>query len=132
MTTINFTFQQILDLFTQQNSWEERYRQLILLGKNLEKPENLDKLPIITGCESTLWFEILPQTNSTYYFIAYSEARILNGLLVILLTLINGKTAEQLKSLDITAILNQLGIAQRLSDTRLNGLKNIEKKLHSL
>lgn len=61
-----------------------------------------------------------------------AKARIINGLLWILLQEIQGKTVEQLKQFDLTAYFTELGIAQRLSSTRLNGLKQIEKLLHQL
>ncbi|AWX15967.1 hypothetical protein CEP48_07185 [Mergibacter septicus] len=126
------SLEQITLLFPQQVSWEERYRQLILLGKQLEKPKDLTDIPLIPGCESALWFQILPQSDGSLQFKAYSEARILKGLLVILLAVIEGKTAEQLKSLDFNALLTQLGLDQRLSNTRLNGFKTIEQQLRNL
>ena len=42
------------------------------------------------------------------------------------------QTAEALRQFNLTAYFNELGIAQRLSSTRLNGLKHIEKMLHNL
>ena len=75
----------------------------------------------------------LPKKNDrTFHFQAYSEARIMNGLLWILLQHIENKSAEQLRHFDLTAYFTQLGIAQRLSSTRLNGLKHIEQILHHL
>ena len=56
----------------------------------------------------------------------------MNGLLWILLQYIENKSAEQLRDFDLTAYFTQLGIAQRLSTTRLNGLKHIEQILHHL
>lgn len=115
-------------------TWEDRYRLLIQGGKNLPAPneQQLAQMQEIFGCEARLWFQILPQNDRTFRFSAYSEARIMNGLLWLLLEEINGKTAEQLKTFDIVAFFTQLGIAQRLSETRLNGLKQIGQLLCSL
>lgn len=115
-------------------SWEERYRLIIQAAKQLVRPsqQQLAQMPQIEGCEARLWFQILPQTDRTFHFLAYSEARIINGLLWILLQEIEGKSAVELRQFQLTDFFSQLGIAQRLSTTRLNGLKQIEKQLHQL
>lgn len=118
----------------QAKHWEERYRLLVQAGKNLSIPNEgeLKQMQEISGCEVKLWFQITPKIDRTFSFHAYSEARIMNGLLWLLLQEIEGKTAEQLQHFDITDYFSQFGIAQRLSSTRLNGLKQIEGKLHQL
>ncbi|OOF69639.1 SufE family protein [Rodentibacter caecimuris] len=115
-------------------TWEERYRLLIQAGKKLPRPEiqQLSQMQEISGCEARLWFQFEEKTDHTFQFSAYSEARIMNGLLYLLLNEINGKTRKQLNEFDIVAFFNQLGITQRLSETRLNGLKQIGKQLCSL
>ncbi len=115
-------------------SWEERYRLIIQAGKQLPFPteQQLAEMQPISGCEAKVWFKITGKNDLTFDFQAYSEARIINGLLWILLQEIQGKTVEQLKQFDLTAYFTELGIAQRLSSTRLNGLKQIEKLLHQL
>ena len=114
--------------------WEERYRLIIQAGKNLPEPseEEFATMQSIPGCEVQVWFKFTEKTDRTFHFQAYSEARIINGLLWILLQRIENQTAEALRQFDLTAYFNALGIAQRLSSTRLNGLKHIEKMLHNL
>lgn len=114
-------------------TWEERYRLLIQAGKNLERPteQELSSMPLIEGCEAKLWFAVI-NSGTNIQFRAYSEARIMNGLLWLLLQEIEGKCVQQLKQFQITDYFNQFGIAQRLSHTRLNGLKQIEQYLHQL
>ena len=115
-------------------TWEERYRLIIQAGKNLPMPnENeLTQMDSIPGCEVQVWFKFTEKNDRTFHFQAYSEARIMNGLLWILLQHIENKSAEQLRQFDLTAYFIHLGIAQRLSTTRLNGLKHIEQILHHL
>ena len=114
--------------------WEERYRLIIQAGKNLPEPseEEFATMQSIPGCEVQVWFKFTEKTDRTFHFQAYSEARIMNGLLWILLQRIENQTAEALHQFNLTAYFNELGIAQRLSSTRLNGLKHIEKMLHNL
>ena len=114
--------------------WEDRYRLIIQAGKNLPEPseEEFATMQSIPGCEVQVWFKFTEKTDRTFHFQAYSEARIMNGLLWILLQRIENQPAEVLRQFDLTAYFNALGIAQRLSSTRLNGLKHIEKILHHL
>ena len=114
--------------------WEDRYRLIIQAGKNLPEPseEEFATMQSIPGCEVQVWFKFTEKTDRTFHFQAYSEARIMNGLLWILLQRIENQPAEVLRQFDLTAYFNALGIAQRLSSTRLNGLKHIEKMLHHL
>ncbi|MGQ0286908.1 SufE family protein [Pasteurellaceae bacterium 22721_9_1] len=115
-------------------SWEERYRLLIQAGKNLPQPSEreLQKWTNIDGCEAKLWLKMSLNIDRTLQLQAYSEARIMNGLLWLLIQEYNHQPIESLLTLDITAFFNELGIAQRLSETRLNGLKQIENHIKKL
>ncbi|WP_439235065.1 SufE family protein [Lonepinella koalarum] len=124
----------MIEQIQQAKNWEERYRLLIQVGKNLIKPtENeLAQWTEIQGCEVKLWCKISPNLDRTLQLQAYSEARIMNGLLYLLLNHVNGKPIDELQQFDITAFFTELGIAQRLSSTRLNGLKQIEQSIKEL
>ncbi len=125
---------EIIEQIQQAKNWEERYRLLIQAGKNLTKPtENeLAQWMEIQGCEVRLWCKISQNSDRTLQLQAYSEARIMNGLLYVLINALNGKPLIQLQHFDITAFFTELGIAQRLSSTRLNGLKQIEQSIKEL
>ena len=115
-------------------TWEERYRLIIQAGKNPPK-QNKNQPPHLhtfLGSQLLLCLKLPQNHDRTFHFQAYSEARIMNGLLWILLQHIENKSAEQLRHFDLTAYFTHLGIAQRLSTTRLNGLKHIEQMLHHL
>ena len=124
----------MIEQLKQAKNWEDRYRLIIQAGKNLACPsdDELAQMQPITGCEAQMWFQIIPQNDRTFQFKAFSEARIMNGLLWILLQEIQGKTADELRNFDLTAFFTELGIAQRLSETRLNGLNQIGQQLRQL
>lgn len=115
-------------------NWEEKYRYLIQLGKTLPIPtaDELSTWQQIHGCEANLWAKISLNSDRTLKLQAYSEARIMNGLLLILMNEVNNKAIETLKNFNITDLFSSLGITQRLSETRLNGLKQIEQKIKEL
>ena len=124
----------MLENIKQAKNWEDRYRFIIQAGKHLPQPspDELAQMQSIQGCEAGLWFMTILQNDGTFQFQAYSEARIMNGLLWLLLQHINGKTRDQLQQFNIRQFFDELGIASRLSETRLNGLKQIEEILHNL
>ena len=124
----------MLENIKQAKNWEERYRFIIQAGKHLPQPspDELTQMQAIQGCEAGLWFKTIQQNDSTFQFQAYSEARIMNGLLWLLLQNINGQTRNQLQQFNIRQFFDELGIASRLSETRLNGLKQIQEILHNL
>ncbi|BFU59840.1 MULTISPECIES: SufE family protein [Rodentibacter] len=119
----------MIEQLKNAKTWEERYRLIIQAGKNLPRPteDELAQMQLITGCEAQMWFQILTKNDRTFQFKAFSEARIMNGLLWILLQTINGKTTNELQCFDFSVFFTKLGIAQRLSETRLNGLNQIEQ-----
>ncbi|WP_386693359.1 SufE family protein [Lonepinella sp. MS14434] len=124
----------MIEQIQQAKNWEERYRLLIQAGKNLPQPtENeLAHWTEIQGCEVRLWCKISQNLDRTLQLKAYSEARIMNGLLFLLINAVNGKPLDELQQFDITIFFTELGIAQRLSSTRLNGLKQIEQSIKEL
>ena len=124
----------MLENIKQAKNWEDCYRFIIQAGKHLPQPspDELAQMQSIQGCEAGLWFKAIPQYDDTFQFQAYSEARIMNGLLWLLLQNINGQTRNQLQQFNIRQFFDELSIASRLSETRLNGLKEVQEILHNL
>lgn len=110
--------------FAPLQQWEDKYRQLILLGKQLPAlPADLKRDEIeIAGCENRVWLGHTLQANGTLHFYGDSEGRIVRGLLAVLLTAIEGKTAEQLQNEDPLTLFDDLGLRNQLSASRSSGL----------
>ncbi|MRT57502.1 cysteine desulfurase sulfur acceptor subunit CsdE [Enterobacteriaceae bacterium RIT693] len=110
--------------FSTQQQWEDKYRQLILLGKKLPTlPEALKTESIeISGCENRVWLGHERQPDGTLHFYGDSEGRIVRGLLAVLLTAVEGKTAEQLLGNDPLSLFDDLGLRHQLSASRSSGL----------
>lgn len=122
------TFTEIQQQFALCTSWEERYRLLIQLSRTLPTPseEELAQLPEIHGCESRLWFAFQPEPRQIQ---AYSDARLMQGILAVIIALLNETETEQLAELDLQAVFNELHIAKSLTSTRLNGIRQIEERV---
>ncbi len=82
------------DLCPAFTQWEDKYRQLILLGKQLPAlPDALKTAEIeIAGCENRVWLGHQQRADGTLHFFGDSEGRIVRGLLAVLLTAVEGKT----------------------------------------
>ncbi|MCE0494341.1 cysteine desulfurase sulfur acceptor subunit CsdE [Vibrio salinus] len=128
-TTI--TSGQILEALNSKTTWEDRYRQLILWGKALpDMPEAL-RLENVTvkGCESQVWI-VSREEQGHWYFCADSDARIVKGLIAVVLAAVNNRTADEIRSFNMEAYFSDLKLFEHLSPSRGNGLKAIVDKIY--
>ncbi|MFQ0991045.1 cysteine desulfurase sulfur acceptor subunit CsdE [Gilliamella apicola] len=126
--------QELTKLFLQQHNWQDRYRQLIILAKQLPiMPEDLktDENQV-NGCENRVWLTYQKQNNNTFIFQGDSEGRIVKGLLAILIIIANHKTAEEIAAIDFQSLLSQLKIIDELSQSRLHGLTKLIERIQSV
>lgn len=113
-------------------SWEARFRTLMLLGKALpDLPRELQvDVNLVQGCESKVWLTS-EQQEELFYFAIGSNAKIVKGLLLLLMLNINGKTAEEIELFDFSAYLEKLNILGQLSSSRTNGLTAIVEQIRT-
>jgi len=127
------TFEELMENFELLESWEERYRYLIDLGKKLPPFPEEEKTQenFVKGCMSQVWFKFLPQeeTPPRIRFIADSDAHIVKGLAAVLRTLFEGKTPEEARAVDLDGIFERLGLANHLSMNRRNGFYAMAQKI---
>lgn len=111
-------------IFVPLTQWEDKYRQLILLGKQLPPlPEPLKtQAKEIAGCENRVWLGYAVHENGTMHFFGDSEGRIVRGLLAVLLTAVEGKTAAELLTRSPMDFFDELGLRAQLSASRSQGL----------
>jgi len=123
----------IINKFSTVKSWDSRHREIMLLGKQLIRLDrslrNVHSL--ISGCESLAWLVATKDSQGLFNFHADSDAKVIRGLLVIVLAAFNGKTRLQIESFDIGAYFECLGLMQHLSPSRGNGVLAIVEKIKS-
>ncbi|CAB5518848.1 Uncharacterized sufE-like protein ygdK [Citrobacter werkmanii] len=117
--------------FAPLSQWEDKYRQLILLGKQLPAlPEALRvQAKEIAGCENRVWLGYTLHENGTLHFFGDSEGRIVRGLLAVLLTAVEGKTAAELRAHSPMALFDELGLSAQLSASRSQGLHALNEAI---
>ncbi|HDL7487589.1 TPA: cysteine desulfurase sulfur acceptor subunit CsdE [Yersinia enterocolitica] len=130
----DITAANLLETFSAHKQWEDRYRQLILLAKQLPPlPEALKKNELeLTGCENRVWLghEYLP--DGRLHFYGDSEGRIVRGLLAVILTAVEGKIPQQVLTEDPLALFEQLGLRQQLSTSRASGLQALAQAVRTI
>lgn len=124
----------IISLFSNTKGWDSRHREIMLLGKKLPRldKEFRDDNTLISGCESLAWLKAEYSEFGSYMFTGDSDAKIIRGLLVIVLAAFNNKTANQIHEFNIQDYFAELGLMQHLSPSRGNGLLAIVDKIKLL
>lgn len=121
---VTVTEEALRAIFASPAPWEEKYRQLILLGRQLPSLAEDGKAQAleIAGCENRVWLGCRPGEDGRLHFFGDSEGRIVRGLLAVLLTSVEGKSAASLLASDPLAIFDELGLRAQLSASRSQGL----------
>ncbi|WP_440468572.1 SufE family protein [Pseudomonas sp. YH-1] len=122
-----------LEAFTALQGWEQRARLLMQWGERLEplSEVELGDEQRVQGCESNVWL-VADQRDQRWHFRAYSDARLLRGLLALLLVRVEGMPEAELATIDLTDWFNQLGLGRQLSPSRSNGLNAVLKRMQDL
>ena len=132
--TLRLTSETIIKTFAKIKAWDSRHREIMLLSKQLNRLDKAERTEqaLIGGCESLAWLTFTRNNQGKYLFTADSDAKIIRGLLVIVLTAFNNKTSEQIIDFDIQDYFETLGLLQHLSPSRGNGVQAIVKKIKQL
>jgi len=112
--------------------WQTKYRVLMQLGKKLPAVPEKMKQPelLVKGCESRAWLmHYYDKATDKHYFVLDSEARIVKGLMAIMLCLVNGMTSTELVKFDLNHKFDQLNLKPYLSQSRGNGLAAMANRI---
>ncbi|MBU4434608.1 MAG: SufE family protein [Alphaproteobacteria bacterium] len=122
---IDAALAELVDEFELLGDWEERYRYVIELGRDLAPLTDAERSAAnkVLGCASQVWLVTQPQADGTILFRGDSDAHIVSGLIAILLRLYSGRPAADIAAFDAKAALDKLGLSEALSSQRSNGLK---------
>lgn len=124
------TAKTIVDTMQSFNHWEDKYRQVIKWGKMLPMMDDSFKTEqvMVAGCESQVWL-ISKQSQNVWYFQADSDARIVRGLIALVMAAFNGKTSQEIQQFDVEDYFEKIGLISHLSPSRGNGLYAIVEQI---
>ncbi|MFU2327550.1 SufE family protein [Pseudomonas sp. NFX98] len=122
-----------LETFEAAAGWEQRARLLMQWGERLPalSDEQMCEANRVHGCESQVWL-VGELRDGHWQFRANSDARLIRGLVALLLARVNGLSAAELQQVDLHDWFNQLGLGRQLSQSRSNGLNAVLQRMRSL
>lgn len=130
-------FEDIAENFELFDDWEDRYRYVIDLGKELPALPEARRTPAtkVEGCASQVWLvpEVVDMPGGpTLRFEGDSDAMIVRGLIAILIALISERPVAEIRDLDIKGQLTRLQLDQALSSQRSNGLRAMVTRIEDI
>ncbi|MCI9875214.1 SufE family protein [Pseudomonas atacamensis] len=122
-----------LQTFQTAAGWEQRARLLMQFGDRLPALDEAQKCEAnrVHGCESQVWL-VGELRDGHWQFKASSDARMIRGLVALLLLRVNGLSAADIKQIDLPDWFNQLGLSRQLSPSRSNGLNAVLQRMNEL
>jgi cysteine desulfuration protein SufE len=123
--------EELVDNFGFLEDWEDRYAYLIDLGGQLPAMEDSLKTEQskVRGCMSQVWMVLGWDDAGRLTFLADSDAQIVRGLIGVLYVIYAGKTAEEIRDIDVEATFARLGMDQHLSPNRRNGFFSMVERV---
>jgi cysteine desulfuration protein SufE len=128
---------EIIDNFSILDDWDDRYRYLIELGRELpplaaEAHNDANK---VQGCASQVWLDTRVRPNGAggpvLTFVGDSDAHIVRGLIAILFAMYSGRNAKDILATDAVALFEKMGLREHLTPQRSNGFRSMVERIHS-
>lgn len=130
-------FEEIVENFELFDDWEDRYRYVIELGREMPPLDEAAKTEAsrVRGCASQVW--LVPSVDTAegeerLTFRGDSDAMIVRGLIAILRALYCGEPLRNVPRIDAQGQLGRLGLESHLSSQRSNGLKAMVQRLREI
>jgi len=129
----DITTEDILDTLGFFDDWEERYKYIIDLGKQLPAMPDAKKTDahLIRGCQSQVWIDHAI-IDGKLVLEADSDAHIVKGLLGVVLAAYNSKTPAEARDFDVDGYFAEIDLIKHLSPTRGNGIRAMVQKIQEL
>lgn len=121
---------EITEAFALIDDWEERYRYVIELGKQLPvlRPDQRNEANRVRGCASNVWLVTHvrdPGPDAVVTFEGESDAHIVKGLVAVTLAYYSGRKARWIADHDAFELFRAFGFQQHLTPQRSNGVRSM-------
>jgi len=135
MATENF--EEIAETFEFLDDWEDRYRTVIDMGKDMAPLDDAFKVPAtkVDGCASQVWIRPVIDgqgPDAIMDFEGESDAMIVRGLIAVLHALYAGLPMSHVVKVDAVAELGRLGLNDHLSAQRSNGVRAMVERINAV
>jgi cysteine desulfuration protein SufE len=118
------------------DDWEDRYRHVIELGKQLPPFDEGARTSAnkVRGCASQVWLTSRvsgPPSDPIVSYSGDSDALIVKGLIAIAFMIYSGRRARDIVATDASATLRELGLNDHLTPQRSNGFAALMERIKS-
>jgi sulfur transfer protein SufE len=110
----------------QAQGWDNVMRHLMLAGKRLAVVDEAERTPTrrVHGCQSGVWISCSVE-DGQLAILAYSDSKILRGVLAIIQERYKGLSIDQARVLNIADHLQALKLDTFLTQSRANGIHHV-------
>ena len=128
---------EIIENFSTLDVWDDRYRYLIELGRELPplSPAAHNDANKVQGCASQVWLNTSVRPNGAggpvLTFAGDSDAHIVRGLIAILFAIFSDKPANDILSADALSLFERMGLREHLTPQRSNGFRAMVERIRS-
>jgi cysteine desulfuration protein SufE len=133
---VDMTIDQILSDFEVLDSWDDRYRYIIELGRKLAPLPDAARSEAnkVQGCASQVWLVSSAHPAKSgggpvLELLGDSDAHIVKGLIAILFSLYSGQAAKKIIDTDAIALFEKLGLREHLTPQRSNGFRSMVDRI---
>jgi len=125
----------ITENFASLDDWDDRYRYLIELGRELPAMSAAahSEANKVQGCASQVWLDTSVRPNGSagpvLTFVGDSDAHIVRGLIAILFAIFSGKPAKEILAVDAVALFERMGLREHLTPQRSNGFRSMVERI---
>jgi len=130
------SLQKIRSNFALLDDWEDRYRYVIELGRELPPLESQAKVEAnrVRGCASQVWLvtDVQPAGDGdgpVLRFKGDSDALIVRGLIAVLFAMFNGLSVGEILKVDAEKEFAALGLKEHLTPQRSNGFSSMVERI---
>ncbi|MCC7405394.1 MAG: SufE family protein [Bdellovibrionales bacterium] len=130
MSRVDDRQRQLIEEFAQIKTWEDRYKRVIAIGKELPSLPDEKKLEDykVKGCQSQVWLLARLDEQNHIIFEADSDAMIVRGLVALLVKVYSGATPEEILN-SAPTFIKEIGFEANLSPSRANGLLSMIRQM---
>ncbi len=111
--------------------WDNLVRQLMLAGRELNTlpAQQRHSKTEVSGCQSRVWLQLSRVTNESVSMQAWSDSKIIRGVLALIQERVGLMTPQALKEFDFSRYFRCIQLDRYLSQSRANGIKEVIKRL---
>lgn len=121
---------QVKERFAQYDNWEDKYREIIKIGKELEllSESECEERFRVKGCQSQVWLKP-SYKDGQVFFHAASDAILVRGIIGLIVKVYSNSSPSEIIQTG-PDFLKEIGITEHLSLNRTNGLASMIKQVH--